>query len=176
MVYKMLLSWSDYICPSMEQLRNANKATYRYVIVNENDEAKAAGEEMSINQRCYFAFGKYEDNTDVLRFVIQSLTGKNLAPSTKIEFLHQQANEQIKANPKMFLNVIEDPLIETKTLIHRAVDNGIISKRGDFYYITETNQALSEGNIDPTITNAAKFLESPKRQDLLLTIQAKVKQ
>ena len=76
----------------------------------------------------------------------------------------------------MFLNVIEDPLIETKTLIHQAVDNGIISRRGDFYYITETNQALSEGNNDPTITNAAKFLESPKRQDLLLTIQAKVKQ
>lgn len=176
MVYKMLLSWSDYICPSLEQLRNANKATYRYVIINENDEAKAADDEMSVTSRCYFAFGQYKDNVEVLRFVIETLTGKNLAPSTKIEFLRQQANEQIKANPKLFLNVIEDPLIETKTLIHQAVDNGIISRRGDFYYITETNQALSEGNNDPTITNAAKFLESPKRQDLLLTIQAKVKQ
>lgn len=174
--YKVLLSWSDYVCPSLEQMRNANKATYRYVIVNENDEAKAADNEMSVASRCYFAFGNYKDDADVLRVVIETLTGRNLSPNTKIEFLRQQINEQIKANPKLFLTVIEDPYIKTKALIHQAVDNGVISRRGEFYYMTNTNQPLSEGNDDPTLANAAKFLEDPKRQDLLLTIQAKVKQ
>ena len=175
-IYKMLLAWSDRVCPSMEQLRNTNKATYKFVLINENDEAKAANEEMSTASRCYYAFGNYKDNADVLKVVIETLTGKSLSPNTKIEFLRQQINEQIKANPKLFLSVIEDEYIETKALIHLAVENGIISKRGDFYYMTDSNQALSEGNTDPTLTNAAKFLSNAKRQDLLLTIQAKVKQ
>ena len=173
-IYKMLLANTDQICPSLKELHNNPKATYKYVIINENDEAKLADDEMNVTSRCYLAFGKYQDDADTLRTIIEIMENKELSDNTKIEFLRQQINNEIKLNPKLFLSVITDDYIDAKVVIKRAVKNGIISKRGAFYYKTDDNQALCESHEDPTLDNAARFLTNPKRNDMYLKIQAKL--
>ena len=75
----------------------------------------------------------------------------------------------------MFLKTITDPLLKTKILIKKAVEAGIISKRGDYYYLTESNTPLCNNNEDPTLTVAAKYLNIPRNQEMMFSIQAKLK-
>lgn len=173
-IYKMLLANSDYICPSLRELQNNPKASYQYVLVNENDEARVADDEMNVTQRCYMLFGKYSEDADTLRTLLEMVQNRTIDDNTKIEFLRQQVNNEIKMNPKLFLSVINDEYLDAKVVIRRAAKNGIISKRGVFYYLTEDNSPLCEGHEDPTLDNAARYLTNPKRNDLYIKIQAKL--
>ena len=173
-LYKMLLANTDTICPSLRELRNNPKATYQYVLVNENDEARLADDEMSVTSKCYLAFGKYQDDVDTLRTIVEMVEHKNIDVNTRIEFLRQQINNEIKLNPKLFLSIIDDEYLDAKVVIARATKNGIISRRGDYYYMTEDNTALCEASEDPTLENAARFISNPKRQDLYMRLQAKL--
>lgn len=175
-IYKMLLANSDLVCPSLMELENNHKATYQYVIINENDEASMADREMSTTSKCYLEFGKWNDDKDVLQCVIELIEGHDLDDNTKIEFLRQKINEKIKLDPKLFLGIITDDHLKTKALIRKASKNGIVSRRGNQYYLTETNQPLCESGQDPDLTTAATFLDNPKRQDMLFRIQAKLNQ
>ena len=67
----------------------------------------------------------------------------------------------------------EDKLLSTKVLIRKAVENGLISKRGTFYYLTKENLPLCENNEDPTLNTAAKYLNLPKHQEIKLMLEAK---
>lgn len=173
-IYKMLLANSDFICPSLRELQNNPKASYQYVMVNENDEARIANDEMNITQKCYMMFGKYQDDADTLRTILEMIQNKPYDDNTKIEFLRQQINNEIKMNPKLFLGIIADEYLDAKVIVNRAAKNGIISRRGTFYYLTENNQALCENHEEPTLDNAARYLASPKRNDLYIKIQAKL--
>lgn len=173
-IYKMLLANSDTICPSLKELENNPKASYEYVLVNENDEARIADNEMNVTAKCYMMYGKYQDDTDTLRTLIEIIENKNIDDNTQIEFLRKQVNNAIKLDPKRFLGVISDDYFETKVIIRRAAKNGIISKRGQYYYLTEDNSALCEANEDPTLDAAARYLASPKRMDIFKRIQAKL--
>ena len=173
-IYKMLLANSDTICPSLRDLQNNPKASYQYVIVNQNDEARIADDEMSVTQRCYMKFGKYSEDADTLRTIVEMMQGKRIDDNTKIEFLRSQIKHQIDMNPKLFLSIIDDDYRDAKVIVARAAKNGIVSKRGDYYYLTENNQSLCEANEDPTLDNAARYIANPKRNDLYLKIQAKL--
>ena len=74
----------------------------------------------------------------------------------------------------MFLSVITDELLQTKVLIKRAVEAGLIAQRANQFYYRETNTPLCEYNEEATMTNAAKYLNQPKHQDILFALQAKL--
>lgn len=173
--YKILLANKELVAPSMEKYQDMPKASYMFVIVNENDENKLMSSNMTTVMQCYKEYGKYEDNADVLRVIIETLDGRPLANNTKIEFMQNKCNELIQGNSKNFLKVITDKMLSTKVLIRKAVDAGIISKRGNFYYIKEDNTPMCENNEEPILSAACEFLNAPKRQDLMLSIQAKLK-
>ena len=173
--YKVLLANSDFIAPDIETLQDRPKATYQFVIVEEGADDKAANNNITITQKCWKEFGKYEDNADVLKTVIETVSGMSLSPNTKIEALRTKASEMIASNGKMFLQTITDPLLKTKILIKKAVQSGVISKRGDYYYLTDGNVPLCGNNEDPTLTVAARYLNIPKNQEMKFSIEAKLK-
>ena len=64
-----------------------------------------------------------------------------------------------------------------KVLIMNAVNYNLIKKRNDLYYLTSNNTPLcSNGNEDPNLNVAVKFLNAPKNQELKLFLEAKIKQ
>ena len=75
----------------------------------------------------------------------------------------------------MFLQIAKDPLLDNKVLIKKAIEAGVIARRGNFLYIKENNMPLCNAGQDPTINVAAKFLSLPKNQELKFSIEAKVK-
>lgn len=173
--YKILLANKDYIASSLQSLQDTPKATYQFVIIAEGEETKAAKDNMSATMKCYKEFGKIEDDIDTLRVVIESIDGRPTSPSAKLEFLQTRVNNLIQADSKIFLRVITDPLLSTKVLIKKGIEAGLISNRGNYLYLRSDNSPLCEANEEPTLNIAAKYLNSPKHQDVKFALQAKLK-
>lgn len=174
--YKILLANKNFIAPSMKDLQDYPKATYQFVIISEGEETKMAKLDMSITMRCYKEFGKIENDPDTLRVIIESITGKPLAANSKIEFLQTKINELIQSNSKFFLKVISDPLLQTKVLIKRSIEAGLISNRGNYLYLRSDNTPLCELNEEPILNIAAKYLNSPRHQEIKFSLEAQLKQ
>ena len=174
--YKVLLANRDLIAPSLQALQDEPKATYQYVIISEGEENKQARDNMSTVMKCYKEYGKVENDAYTLRVIIESIDGRNTAPNSKLEFLQAKINNLIQADSKLFLRVITDPYLNTKVLIKKAVEAGVIANRDNHYYLREDNSPLCEANEESTLSVAAKYLNMPKHQDVLFAIQAKVKE
>ena len=172
--YKILLANKDYIAPSLEALETNPKATYQFVILTEDSETKSAKKGMTILMQCYTAYGKIEDDVDALRVIIETLTGVTVHKNTKKEFLQTKANELIQGNSKMFLKIATDPMLQTKVLIRRCIEEGLIAHRGNQYYIKEGNSPMCEDG-EPTLNVAAQWINLPKNQEIKLSLEAKLK-
>lgn len=174
--YKILLANKDFIAPSLQELEDHPKRTYQFVIVQEGEETRNANKEMSATMQSYMEFGKIQDNIPMLRTIIEILDGRPTAKNTKIEFLQQKINKLIQADAKLFLRVIKDPLLPIKVLIKRAIEGGLISNRGGMLYLKSDGTPLCGDNEEPTLNIAARFLSSPKRQELKLSLEARLKE
>ena len=173
--YKILLANKNYIAPSLEALQDAPKASYQFVIISEGDETKSAKVNMSTTMKCYKEFGKIEEDADTLRVVIETIDGRPLASTSKLEFLQTRANDLIQADSKIFLRVISDPMLPTKVLIKKSIEAGLISNRGNYLYLRSDNTPLCEANEEPTLKIAAKYLNNPKHQEVKFSLEAKLK-
>lgn len=174
--YKILLANKNFIAPSLQVLEDKPKATYQFVIISENDETKVAKNNMSVTMRCYKEFGKIEGNKDKLRLIVELITGKPTAPNVKTDVLEAQINNLIQKDGKMFLRIITDELLDTKVLIKKSLEAGLIAKRGDQLYLREDGSPLCEYGEEPTFNIAAKYLSNPKRQEIKFSLEAKLKQ
>lgn len=174
--YKILLANKDIVASSLKELEDHPKATYQFVIIGENEETKRAKTSMSNTMMCYKEYGKIENDADTLRLIIRILDGKTYARSAKLEFLQTKINDLIQASPKNFLKVVTDPSLPTKVLIESALGLGVIAKRGDYYYLKSDGSPLCEDGEEPTFNVAAKYINNPKHQDVMLDIQTLVKQ
>lgn len=173
--YKILLANKDFIAPSLEALENHPKATYQYVVISEGEETKSAKSAMSNTMLCYKEYGKIEDNKEYLRLIIETLDGRPVAETSKLEFLQTKINELIQLDSKRFLRVITDKMLPTKVLIKQGISAGIITKRGDYLYLRSDGKPLCEDNEEPTINVAAKYLNNPKHQSIKFAIEAELK-
>ena len=172
--YKILLANKNIICPSLTTLKETPKATYRFVVIAEDEESKQAKTNMNNTMLCYKEYGKIEENIELLRMIVETLDGKPTASTVKLEFLQNKCNTLIQKDPKKFLSVITDPLLSTKALIKLSIENGSITNRGNYLYLRSDNTPLCEQNEEPTLNFAAKYLNSPKHQDILFALQAKL--
>lgn len=173
--YKILLANKDHIAPSLEALNDFPKATYQFVIISEGDEIKTAKDNMSTTMLCYKEFGKVENNIDILRTIVETLDGRPTSPNVKLEFLQTKVNALIQADSKLFLKTISDPYLNTKVLIKKCIEAGLISNRGNYLYLKSDNSPLCENNQEPTLSIASQYLNSPKRQELKMMLEAKLK-
>lgn len=173
--YKILLANKDFIAPSLEALENYPKASYQFVIVSEGEETERNKINMSTTMKCYKEFGKIENNIDILRVIVETIDGRPTSPTVKLDFLQTKVNNLIQSNSKLVLKVMQDPMLSTKVLIKKSIEAGLISKRGDYLYLKSDNTPLCEINEEPTVSVAARYLNSPKHQDLKFSLEAKLK-
>ena len=171
--YKVLLSNKDFIAGSLEELQNNPKATFQYVLITANEEGKQSKLKLNATMEAYLEFGKIQTDADTLRTLIETIDGRPLSVNSKIDFLQTQANKLIQADAKLFLKTIQDPYLSTKVLIKKALETGVIAKRGNYLYLKQDNTPLCENNEEPTLSMAAKYLNSPKHQEVKLMIMAK---
>lgn len=177
--YKILIANKDYIAKSIQQLEDNPKATYQFVIFSEGEDIDNEAEDIDVNMKCYKEYGKIEDDTEKLRLIVEILEGKPTAKNVKVNFLKTRINKLIQSNGKSFLRIVQDPLLDTKVLIKKGTEAGIIVKRGDYYYYKLDKQSspvpMCTENEEPTFNTAAKFLNLPKNQELKFSIEGRLK-
>ena len=173
--YKILLHNDDLIAPNLDAVQNHPKATYEYVMIREEEESKANRRRVDANKEAYKEFGKIEDNADVMRVIIETITARPVAASSNIDTLANKVDELIQNDARLFLRVVQDPYLNTKVLIRNAIEAGVITNRGGQLYLREDGSPLcSKG--EPTMSVAAAYLNEAKNQELRFTIEAKVNQ
>lgn len=176
---KILLANKDKICPSMEEWEARPKETYDFVIIREGQETQMSQSNTDATIEAIMKLGKIDSDKDVLKLVVETMMGKKYGDGVSVEWLRTQALDMIKSGPKnarLFLGIVNDDNLDNKVLIRRAINKGIVADRGGFLYIKEGNQPMCGDGEDPTMTNAAKWIGKPKNQELLFSIQAKLKE
>lgn len=176
---KILMANKDKICHSMEEYQQRPKETYEYVIIREGEESKQSQNNTDATIQAFMKLGKISDDKDILRLVVETMMGKKYSEKTTSEWLQTQASDLIKnsaKNAKLFLNIVNDGLLDNKVLIRKAIEKGFIADRGGFLYIKDTNTPMCGDGEEPTQNTAAKWLSKPRNQEILFSLQAKVKE
>ena len=174
--YKILLANNDLIAPSLEELQERPQATYQFVIIHEQEEARHDAGGISVMQKCFAEYGKVENDADTLRTIIEIFTKRPTSANTKLPAIQKEIFNCIQKDESKFLKIITDPLLRFKTIIIMAAEAGVLAKKNDgYYYLMEDGRPLCELNQNSTLDNAAKYLSDPKRQDLLFRIEGKLK-
>lgn len=173
--YKILLANRDIIAPSIQELQDRPKATYKFVIVNEDDTSKAATAKVNLKAQAYMEFGKINEDRYKMRIIIETIDGRPTAANSKLAYLQGRIGDLIESNTKTFLKVVKDPLLDNKILIKKAIEHGIIINRGNYLYLRDGNLPLCDAGQEPTLNIAANYLSHPRQQDLKFSIEAKVK-
>ena len=171
--YKVLLANKDRICPSLQELERRPKATYQYVIVNEDTETQMNLSKNDAKRQSYIKYGAICEDSATLRTILEILTGRPVGSMTKLDFLQAKTMDEIEKDPRRFLSTITDELLPPKVLLKRAVEAGIVTRRNDFYYYD--GAPMCNDGEDSTLTNAAKYITNPKRQELKFSLEARLK-
>ena len=172
--YKVLLANKNLICPDLKTMQESPKATYEFVIIADGEESKANMTRLNARKEAYKEYGKIENDKDILRLVVETMTSRPVASTAKIEQLAEKIDSLLENDAKTFLTIIQDPLLKTKVLIRNGIEAGVIADRGGLLYMRADNLPLCESG-DPTLSVAADFLNQPKNQELKLGIDAKVR-
>ena len=171
--YKVLLLNKDYICPSLQELEDRPKATYQFVIVNENAETQMNLSKNDAKRQSYIQYGKISEDSDTLRTILEIITGRPVGSMTKLDFLQAKTMDEIEKDPRRFLSLIKDELLPAKVLIKKSVEAGIVTRRNDLYYYE--SQPMCDNGEDSTLTNAARYITNVKRQELKYSLEARLK-
>ena len=171
--WKILLMNSDAICPSLEDLKMLPKATYKFVLVSDKEQYTVTSEKVTNKSKCWKEYLKIEDKPSVLKSILESMTGQVVGGDVQLEYLQDRVSSLIEDNAREFLNIITDPLLQFKVILKDAVEDNIVELRGDYYYYNNT--PLCGKGENPTTTVAAKYIANPRNQEILFSIQGKLK-
>lgn len=169
--YKLLLTLKNDIAPTWEQ-RN-DKLTYDFVITKGGEEHKDKKRQYDSKKEAFKQYGKIEDDKDILIGVLKLLTNKPISKDSTLDWIQGQVEEKIDNMPSVFLDVITDASFNTKILVNKGTEYGVIVKTGN-KYATVDGLELSEADELPTFDNAVRYLDNPRNQEVRSLIEAKI--
>lgn len=171
--YKILLAWDDVIAPSLDEFQRVNKGTYQFYITRSGEEIKDRSKKLNSIKAAWKEYYKIEDNRELLISINYLLTGKKVADNSSIDFIKTEVETLVDNRTSDFLNLVQDPNFETKTLIALAENAGIILKKNGRYETVDGLTLAKQGEI-ASLQNAVKYLIDPKNQEVRDLIQARV--
>lgn len=172
---RILQMHSDEIAMSYKDIQNNPSTDYKFVIIHDASEAEIKKNKQYYTKESWKLLGKIEDNKWAMKFIIERLEGRPISSSTKLDVLSTKCGDLIESNATKFYAVITDEYFDTKIMMNRCVEEGILNRRNGYYYSKE-GEPLCNANQNSTEEVAAKYLNLPKNQDLLFLLQEQLKQ
>lgn len=173
--YKVLLANTELIAPSIEVMQDRPKGTYEFVIIRENEEVSDMSRKLDLKMRLYMEFGKISEDRRTLLTVIRLIDNKIMSKKVKTAFLQTEVSGYIESKPKLLLSTLTDPLLKTKSDIFSGVELGFIAQRGDQFFVKDGNVPMCGDGADPTLSNAARWLNLPRNSTTYNLLQMRIK-
>ena len=173
-IWKVLLN-TNLVANTTNQLKNEYRASYKYVMVKENEGTKVEEDRINDTAEAYGFYSELANSPDSLRYILRKL-GKHTHSGQDLGFLRKEVGKAIDnvSDRTLILKFKEDKLFKEKILLEEAFGLGVIDRISDQYF-TKENEAISGTGDEPTEHNAARFLGSPVGQEMRLAIEARVK-
>jgi hypothetical protein len=169
--YKVLLGYEDQICNNIEDIEK--KATYKFVIIRKNDEAKVSSKKIDLTKEAYKLLGKIEDDRGSMIDFLR-VSNQKVADDTSMEALKSKVGEVLNKDMKKFIETLKDSSYATKVLLFKAIAKGEVTKKGTYFY-SKDGTPLSEPNEKPDLNNTIAYLENNLYQEYRLHLIAKTK-
>jgi len=134
------------------------------------DEDNALKRSIDYDRKAYKLLEEIESSKEQLAGILRIMTGKRISTESDHDWLVAKVGEELKKNPKRFVEILSDEDYKVKLLIEKAIDAGKVIKSKGLYRTAEGIELCEEGQV-PTLDNAVAFLNDPKNQDIKLLIK-----
>lgn len=169
--YKILQANTDYIAPSYEE--RYNKGTYKFVMVMEEEQEKLNNRKFDIKKEAYMQFGRIEGSlekmTDFLWLhYLTSKEAKRPPNNASIDYCKNEIGRLIDDKPGVFLSIITDKDFNTKVLIQKAINNGLITREGMMFTV------FGEPSSKSDLQGLIEYLADERNNNIRLSIIGKL--
>lgn len=168
---KILESYKDEI--ALKWADRNKKSTYQFVLTRSDEEFAEKKVKLDSKKLAFKLYGKIEDDKDKLIGVLNLLSNQTVSEDAKLGWVQGKVEEYLDTMPSSFLNIIQDPLFETKVLVKKGVSTGVILRAGNKHRSADGLDLCKEGEI-PSFDNAVIYLNDPKNQEVRSLIEARI--
>lgn len=164
--YKVLLLNKDYVAPSAKDARG--KLSYKYMIVDFEYEDERLSSEANLFADAYSKYATIREDKSTLIDVLFLIKNQRVSPTSKLEWLQGEIGKILSKSPKRFLEVVNDPTMQTKLLLSKGIQANAILRDGTVY-------RTAGGDLMGTTTEqAVDFLNNKSNSDHRMVIEARV--
>ena len=171
--YKILEVNLDLIASSWDE--RYNKGTYKFALVFEEEEEKLKNLKIDVKKEAYMMFGRFDGSVKKLSdflwiYYLTNKEGKRLPNNPSLEYLRGEVGRLIDDKPGEFLSIVTDQNFETKALIQRAINFGLIQRDG------MTFKVFGEDSSKNTLDGLITFLLDERNNNIRLSLIGKIEQ
>ena len=163
--YLILLSNKMLVSPSYDE--RVNKATYEFMIVDENKVTTKKLEEANVKANAYVKFAEITNNKKATVGFIKSL-GRTIPATATDEWLKNEVLNIVDSNPTYFLEIVNHPQYNERIFVQEAIEAGAIIRKGEKRYTLDNGAELGD------LTDVINYLLDPENQEVKLRIKAKI--
>lgn len=164
----------DEICISHEEYTLRPKPSYRFELIDFAEQDKINTDMMNIEIQAYEIMGSIKSDYWKLKTLLEIITNKIYASSSSLNYFQSEIHKLIKRDIYLFVDKANDPLLDYKILINKAVDKHIIIRRNSTYYYE--GQPMCDSGQESTLNIAAHWLSLPKNSDIKYAVEGKLQE
>jgi len=169
--YKILEVNLESIAPSFTE--RYDKGTYKFALVFEGEEDKIKNQKIDVKKDAYMLFGKIDGSAKKMSdflwiYYLTDKEAKRLPNNPGIDYLRGEIGRIIEEKTGTFLNIMTDPDFETKVLVQKAINNGLIHRDGMTF--TVFGEPTSKNSLDGLIA----YLKDERNNNIRLSIIGKL--
>jgi hypothetical protein len=163
--YLILIANKMLISPSYDE--RINKATYEFMVVDENKITSKKLEEADLKAQAYVKYAEVTNSKTATIGFIKSL-GRTIPVTATAEWLKSEVANIVETNPKYFLEIVTHPQYNERIFVQEAVEAGAIIRKGEKRYTLDNGAELGD------LTDVINYLLNPDNQEVKLRVKAKI--
>jgi len=168
--FKILQSNKEYIAPSWSD--RYERGEYKFAIVFEEEQYKLKLNEIDSKREAYMQFGKIDGSSKKMAdflwiYYLVEPKSKRLPNNPSMEYMKSTIGTIIEESPGKFLSILTDPHFETKVIIQKAMNHGLIHRDGMSFRIFNENMQLN------SLDELVNFLEDERNNTIRLSLIGK---
>lgn len=169
--FKILEVNTDEIAPSWEE--RYNKGTYKFALVFEDEEAKLSNSRIDTKKEAWMLFGKIDGSVKKLSdflwiYYLTNKDGKRLPNNPSLEYLKSEVGRLIEERPGEFMSILSDPNFETKALVQKAINIGLIQRDGNMFKV------FGEPSSSNTLEGLIHYLLDERNNNIRISLLGKI--